>query len=192
MNFPLEFTFKVVAFAPQFSVTDGSGSELCYVRQKIFKLRENIQVFRDSSQQQLLSQIQADRIIDFSAAYSFIDAEGVPYGSVKRRGLRSLWRTRYEVQDNGQDSYTIQEDNPWVKVIDGVLGEIPILGMLTGYIFNPKYNVINKRGETCYVLSKQPSFFGRRFKLEQQQATNDELLIVMSLIMMILLERRRG
>jgi uncharacterized protein YxjI len=192
MNFPLDFTFKVVALAPQFSVTDSSGAELCYVRQKIFKLRENIQVFKDSSQKQLLSQIQADRIIDFSAAYSFIDPEGLTYGSVKRRGLRSLWSTRYEVQDNGQDSYTIQEDNPWVKVIDSVLGEIPILGMFTGYMFNPKYNVINKQGQVCYVLSKQPSFFGRRFSLEKCQATNDDLLIVMSLIMMILLERHRG
>ena len=192
MNFPLDFTFKMVAFAPQFSITDSSGAELCYVRQKIFKLRENIQVFKDSSQQNLLSQIQADRIIDFSAAYSFIDPEGMTYGSVKRKGLRSLWSTRYEVQDNGQDSYTIQEDNPWVKVLDSLLGEIPILGIFTGYLFNPKYNVVNKQGQTCYVLSKRPSFFGRRFTLEQRQATNDELLIVMSLIMMILLERRRG
>jgi uncharacterized protein YxjI len=167
MNFPLDFTFKVVALAPQFSVTDSTGAELCYVRQKIFKLRENIQVFKDSSQSQLLSQIQADRIFDFSAAYSFIDPEGLTYGSVKRRGLRSLWRTRYEVQDRGQDSYTIQEDSPWVKVIDSFLGEIPIVGMLTGYIFNPKYNVINKQGQVCYVLAKQPSFFGRRFRLEK-------------------------
>jgi hypothetical protein len=192
MNFPLEFTFKVVAFAPQFSVTDASGAELCYVRQKAFNLREKIEVFKDSSQTQLLSQIQADRIIDFSAAYRFIDAEGLTYGSVKRKGLQSLWSSRYEVQDNGQDSYTIQEDNPWVKVIDSLLGEIPILGMFTGYVFNPKYNVVNKQGQTCYVLSKQPSFFGRSFKLEQRQATNDDLLVVMSLTMMILLERRRG
>jgi hypothetical protein len=192
MNFPLDFTFKVVAFAPQFSVTNASGSEICYVRQKAFNLREKIEVFKDSSQSQLISLIQADRIIDFSAAYHFTDAEGLTYGSVKRRGLQSLWSTRYEVQDNGQDTYTIQEDNPWVKVIDGLVGEIPILNMFTGYFFNPKYNVVNKQGQTCYVLSKQPSFFGRSFKLEQRQATNDDLLVVMSLIMMILLERRRG
>jgi uncharacterized protein YxjI len=192
MNFPLDFTFQVVAFAPQFSVTDASGAELCYVRQKAFNLREHIQVFKDSSQTQLLSQIQADRIIDFSATYRFSDPEGLTFGSVKRKGMRSLWSSHYDVQDNGQDTYTIKEDNPWVKVLDSLIGEIPILNMFTGYFLNPKYNVMNKQGQTCYVLSKQASFFGRRFKLEQRQATNDDLLIVMSLIMMILLERRRG
>ena len=192
MDFPLSFTFKVAALAPQFSVQDAEGSEICYVRQKLFKLRENISVFRDSSQQTLITQIQADRIIDFSAAYSFVDPEGTTYGQVRRRGMQSLWKTRYDVSDLSEDTYTIQEGNPWVKVLDSVVGEIPIVGALTGYILNPHYDVINASGETCYTLYKKPSFFGRRFELEQKSQTDDELLIVMSLIMMLLLERRRG
>ncbi|MCA9837289.1 MAG: hypothetical protein KC422_10240 [Trueperaceae bacterium] len=192
MQFPLSLTFKVVALAPQISVMDANDNELCYVRQKLFKLRENISVFRDASKSQLISQIQADRIIDFSASYSFIDGEGNTYGSVKRRGFRSIWRTRYEIYE-GTQSYTIQEGNPWVKILDGLVGEIPILGAFTGYFLNPHYDVIDTSGQTCYKLTKKPSFFGRRFILEKlTQSDEDDLLIVMSIIMMTLLERRRG
>ena len=121
MNFPLSLTFKVAALAPQIYVHDASGAPLCYVRQKMFKLKEHISVFKDETKAQLISEIHADRIIDFSAAYRFVDPEGTVYGSVKRKGLRSIWRTRYEVQDENS-AYTIQEGNPWVKVMDSVVG----------------------------------------------------------------------
>ncbi len=192
MQFPLSLTFKVAALAPQISVRDTTDQELCYVRQKLFKLKENISVFRDESKTQLISEIHADRIIDFSASYSFVDTQGLSYGSVKRKGFRSIWRTRYEIYEGGQ-SYTIQEGNPWIKVLDGLLDEIPILGALSGYVLNPHYDVIDTSGKTCFTLRKKPSFFGRRFTLEKHtQSDEDDLLIVMSIIMMTLLERRRG
>jgi hypothetical protein len=173
-------------------VRDASDQELCYVRQKLFKLKENISVFRDESKTQLISEIHADRIIDFSASYSFFDTQGINYGSVKRKGFRSIWRTRYEIYEGGQ-SYTIQEGNPWIKVLDGLFEEIPILGALAGYVLNPHYDVIDTSGKTCFTLRKKPSFFGRRFTLEKHtQIDEDDLLIVMSIIMMTLLERRRG
>lgn len=157
----------------------------------MFKLKEHISVFKDETKTQLISEIHADRMIDFSAAYHFIDPEGTTYGSVKRKGLRSIWRTRYEVQDENA-SYTIQEGNPWTRVLDELVGEIPIMGMFTGYILNPHYDVIDVSGRTCYTLHKKPSFFGRKFILEQHGDNKDDLLVVMSLLMMVLLERRRG
>ena len=192
VNFPLSFTFKIAALAPQFSVRDASDKEIAYVRQKLFKLREDISVFQDSGQRDLITSVKADRIIDFNAAYAFVDAEGTTYGQVKRRGLRSIWRTRYDVSDLTEDIYTVQEGNPWVKVLDSLVSEIPIIGMLTGYLFNPRYDVVSADGEVCYTLYKKPSFTGRRFELEQKRATDDDLLVVMSLIMMLILERRRG
>lgn len=191
MQFPLSLTFKVAALAPQIYVHDASGRPLCYVRQKLFKLKEHILVFKDESKTQLISEIHADRIIDFSAAYTFKDPNGLSYGSVKRRGLSSIWRTRYEVQDENSQ-YIIREGNPWTKVLDGFVGEIPLLGMLTGYILNPHYDVLDAEGRVHYSLRKLPSFFGRKFSLERRTDNEDDLLIIMSLIMMVLLERRRG
>ena len=193
MNFPLDFTFKFVALAPQFSVHDATGVQLCYVRQKLFKFKESISVFKDETKSELLSEIKADQIIDFSASYSFIDRAGLAYGSVKRKGLRSIWRAHYEIFEGDLHTYTIQEGNPWVKMLDSIFDDIPILGMLSGYVLNPRYDVVDQQGETCYTLYKKPSLIGRRFELAKKvDSDDDDILVMMSLIMMTFLERRRG
>ena len=70
------------------------------------------------------------------------------------------------------------------------IGEIPLLGLLTGYILHPHYDVVDS-GTRHYRLRKEPSFFGRKFTLDKYTDSQDDLLVVMSLIMMVLLERRR-
>lgn len=90
--------------------------------------------------------------------------------------------------------YSIREENAWVKVMDSVFGEIPILGFFSGYVFNPTYAVTNKNGDIIVRLKKQPSFFGRKFEIEKvgEIDNDDDDRIMLGLMMMILLERRRG
>jgi len=49
MNYPLQLSFKIVAFAPQLKVTDANGATVCFVRQKMFKLKEAVEVFTDEA-----------------------------------------------------------------------------------------------------------------------------------------------
>ena len=91
MNYPLSFRFKLLALSPQIYVTDAAGNEVCYVKQKLFRLREKVEVHTDSTRQQLLCTIEADRIIDWSAKYTFRDVSGRELGAIGRRGMRSIW-----------------------------------------------------------------------------------------------------
>ncbi len=194
MQYPLELNFKIMALAPQISVTDANGNQVFYVKQKLFKLKEAVTVFADKQQTQPLYAINADRIIDFSAQYHFTDQSGMPLGSVKREGLKSLWRARYNVLNGSSPNLTIHEENPWVRVIDGVVGEIPLVGMVSGYLFHPAYLVDRPDGTTLMRLEKQPAFFESKFsikKLADMQPT-EETRVLLSLLMMVLLERARG
>ena len=88
----------------------------------------------------------------------------------------------------------MREENPWAKVFDSVLGDVPVLGLLTGYFFHPSYSVARTDGTKVVRLRKVASFFGRRFvieKLEEFQKGEEER-ILLGLMMMILLERQRG
>ena len=125
MNYPLELSFKLVALAPQIFVRDSTGQEVCYIKQKLFKLKEAVKVFTDSSQTTELCDIKADSIIDFSATYNFIDADGNPFGAVRRKGMRSLWKAHYQLTQNGDVAFEINEENGWVKVMDSVFSSIP-------------------------------------------------------------------
>lgn len=197
MNYPLTFRFKLIAIAPQIYVTDASGATICYVKQKLFRFREKVEVFTDDTMQTLLATIEADRIIDWSARYTFKAPDGRVLGAVGRRGMKSLWKAHYDVFAPGAQSptFAIQEENPWVKMLDGFVGGIPIVGMFAGYMLHPSYIASRVQGEAPAMrLTKQPAFFEGLFKLEPTGETNEgeQLALMLSYLMMNLLERARG
>ncbi|MEM6403910.1 MAG: hypothetical protein AAF757_27430 [Cyanobacteria bacterium P01_D01_bin.116] len=194
MQYPLNLNFKLFAFAPQISVTDANGDLIFYVKQKSFKLKEEIIVYADVKKLQPLFYIKADRIIDFSAVYKFSDVDGNYIGSVKRQGMKSLWRARYDIFDGETSTMNIQEKNPWVKVADALFAEIPIVGLFTGYVFNPKYIVSRNDENVVMHLEKIPSFLSRQFTIKASDRLNSrqEEQVLLSLLMMLLLERNRG
>lgn len=194
MRFPLSLAFKKLALAPQIFVRDSDGQLQLYVRQKLMKLKEAVSIFGDEAQQNLLYTVQADRVIDIRARYTMRDAAGIEIGHLQGKGMRSLWRLHYEIGRNGHTVFDVREDNAWVKVIDSFVGEIPVIGMFTGYFLNPKYNVTRPDGTLALRLIKQPAFLQGLFTIEKSAdlTPEEEGVAVLGLLMMLLLERSRG
>ncbi|HEX6694530.1 MAG TPA: hypothetical protein VF035_07545 [Longimicrobiales bacterium] len=195
MRYPLELNFKKLAIAQQIYVRDAGGQLLWYVKQKAFKLKEAITVYGDEEQTRPLFTMQADRVLDFSARYALTDAATQQViGVVQRKGMRSFWRAKYEVERNGQIVFELTEENPMVKVIDRLLFEIPLVGLISGYIFHPRYLATRPGGSEVLRLQKEPAFLQGKFSVEQltQLDDRDETLAVLSMLMLVLLERARG
>lgn len=196
LNYPLDFKFKITTFSSDFNITDKDGKYVAYVREKIFKLKDDVIVYNDESKSQELFRIKANQWIDFNASFSITDLlNDVYFGRLARKGMRSIWKSHYNILDHkDQTKYQISEDNAWVKVIDGIVGEIPVLGMFTGYFLNPSYTVTDDAGKAYFRLKKMPSLIGRRFQLERliDIDDEDESLVVLSLLMMVLIERSKG
>jgi hypothetical protein len=198
VQYPLHITFKIWTLSPnRVSVTDNQGKLLFVMRQKAFRLKEAIVIYGDERLTQPLYEIKADRIIDFSARYNFSDLQGTDLGGVKRHGLKSLWSARYDTFDRlgaTTPMMTIQEDDPWVKVLDALFSEIPILGLFTGYVFNPSYTLARTSGTNVMKLSKIPGFLSRNFTIQKVDSLEErsEIQAILSILMMIFLERSRG
>ena len=195
MNYPLSLSFKLLALASQIYIRDADGNTVGYVKQKLLKLKEDINVYADEQQTQHLFNIKADRMLDFSAKYNFTDNRGNFIGAIKRQGMRSIWKANYEVYDNGNNQILqIHEESAWVKVFDALIGEIPIVGMFTGYLFNPAYIISKTDGTPVARLQKQPALFESKFELERlsQLSENEEISVLLSVLTMTLLERSRG
>ncbi len=196
LNYPLDFKFKITTLSSDFNITDRNGNYVAYVRQKMFKLKEDVIVFNDETKSQELFRIKANQWIDFNASYAITDLQsGKIFGNLSRRGMRSLWKSQYDIADEtSATKYQINEDNGWIKVLDGIIGEIPVVGMLTGYFLNPSYTLKDNAGKEYFKLKKMPSLFGRKFQLDRIIDINDEdeSLVVLSFLMMVLLERERG
>ena len=195
MNFPLRLTFKLLAVAPQITVTEASGSLLLLVRQKAFKLKESVKVFADEQQSRLLATIEADRVIDWSASYHIRSADGRDLGVVRREGMRSLWRAHYELVAGDGRVMTLREENPWTKLADGIFGQIPIIGLFAGYVFHPAYLVEDRgSGTRLFRLVKRPALFEGIYDMERAGAADNatEMTALLGMVMMLLLERTRG
>ncbi|HPZ26096.1 MAG TPA: hypothetical protein PKV58_09245 [Kaistella sp.] len=196
LNYPLDFKFKITTLSSDFNITDRHGNYVAYVREKMFKLKEDVIVFNDESKSQELFRIKADRWLDFNASFSMTDlSTHKNVGRLARKGMRSIWKSQYDIIDgNEKIKFQINEDNAWIKIWDSFVGEIPIIGMFTGYFLNPSYTVKDASGKEYFKLKKMPSLIGRRFQLDRliDIDDEDESLVILSFLMMVLLERERG
>ena len=194
MEYPLQLSFKLLAIARQISVTDARGQLALYVKQKAFKLKEAVTVFADAAQTRALYTIQADRILDISARYNFADAAGNYRGSIKRQGMRSIWKAHYDVFDGDRLELTITEESAWTKVLDALLGEIPVVGMFTGYLFHPAYLLKRTNGAIVLRLEKRPALFEGKFTVTKHGdlSEREEIRALLAIITTVLLERGRG
>ena len=194
MNYPLDLRFKIATIGTRVSVTDAGGNLVAYVRKKKFRLKEDIGVYADDDQRKLLFRIKADRMVDFGASYSVALADGAPIGAVRQEGMRSLWKSTYVLTNaSGSGIGSIHEENPWVKVLDGLMEAIPFGDALGGMFFNPAY-IVDLRGTPALRVAKQRSVFESSFRLEKLEdfSEQEEDLILAGVIMMVLLERDRG
>lgn len=189
MNYPLFINFKKIAIAPQFKVTDANGDMVCYVRQKLFKLKEDIKVYKERERQNLLYSIRADRIIDFSAKYTFYDSHDVPFGAIKRKGMKSLWRAQYLIDGENNQVLELKEESVLIRFLDRYVG-----WLCGSFFFHPVYNITRADGTPLMRVKKMPSLFEAKFKIEllTPMSEIEEMRILLGSMMMLLLERYKG
>lgn len=193
LKFPLDIKFNIATLSNDFTVSDANGQSIFYVREKMFSWRDAIKVYRDSSKKEELFQLRSNKLIDFQQTFTITDANGNIIGKARRKTFKSFWTATFHIYDaNDNHVFTIKERSGMVRMMDGMVGEIPVVSFFTGYIFNPKYVLTDLNGTEFMEVSKEPSFFGRKFKLNQYQSSQDDSLFVLSFMMMLISDRNRG
>lgn len=190
-QYPLKVTFKKIALTNKMTVTDASGNVIAFAHQKLLKLKEQILLYADTNKTQPIGEIRADKVIDFSPIFSYQDQTGRKVSAVKRNGKRSILKADYDILNAAEQKvYKVREDNAWVKLLDAFVAEIPIVGMFTGYILNPKYNVTNTQDETVAQIIKKPSFLESNYDIVVIKS-DDPNLDVLPVASLSILSRER-
>jgi uncharacterized protein YxjI len=195
VSYPLTLTFKFLTISSYMRVVDASGRLVSYVKQRAFRLKEDVTIFSDEAQTHPLYHIKANKIIDIGATYAITTADGRPLGAVRQRGMRTLWKATYDILDEAGNAVgLVHEQDPWVKILDGLIGEIPFVGFVIQQWINPTYLIDGADGTTYLRLRKRPSLIERRFTLEQDAPLPSRLdqLALPAVLMVVLLERGRG
>lgn len=110
-----------------FRIMGPEGNLRFFVKQKAFKLKEEITVFSDEKQTDAVLGIQARGIGDFSGAYDISDKKsGEALGAMKREGLKSMLRDEWAVLDtSGAQVGKVQEDGSAMALLRRFLPIIP-------------------------------------------------------------------
>ncbi|WP_293910323.1 LURP-one-related family protein [Deinococcus sp.] len=195
-KYPLKATFRFITLSPEVQVKDADERLLMQVKQKLLTLREDTTIYGDEAKTQPLYRMKANQIIGFRAVHTItrIKDETV-VGGLRAAGLRSIWRASYDITDaSGNTLLHIQEGNPWVKVLDGLLDEIPLIGPLIAMFINPYYTVRTPGGADVFRILKKRSFVARHFLLERLGDSPEgvsEDLAAITLVEVAMLERNR-
>ena len=195
VTYPLTLTFKFLTISSYIRVVDATGQLVGYVKQRAFRLKEDVTIFADEAQVQPVYHIKADRMIDIGATYSISTADGRALGALRQRGMRTLWKATYDILDDaGSAVGLIHEQDAWVKVVDVLVGAIPFVGFVIQQWVNPTYLVDGADAVTVLRMRKRPSLIERRFIVEQEAPLPPRLepLALPAVLMVVLLERGRG
>lgn len=116
-------------------------------------------------------------------------------GRTKQHGLRSLWRTEFEVLDDSGTRFLIRLKNPIIQLLEFLINLMPVIGMvlnfLSGYFLNPTYIVSTVGGDEVAVMKKMPALWQGRYEIRalQKVSTRDGELIALSLLTLILMQK---
>ncbi len=104
---------KVLALlGAEFEILTPDEQLAFFVKQKAFKLKESIKVYRDRNQTDLALSIAARSIMDFSGTYDVTTPSGEKIGALKREGLSSILRDKWLILNaSDQPVGQIEEDS---------------------------------------------------------------------------------
>lgn len=107
-------------FGGEIRIFDETKSNLLFfVKQKAFKLKEDITVYADETKTKELLKIKARSVIDFSAIYDVIDiSTNQPMGALRRKGFKSILKDSWEILDTkDQVIGSIDEDSVFKAIL---------------------------------------------------------------------------
>ena len=84
----------------KFHVYAPDGSLVAFVKHPLLKLRQEFTIYQDESQTNPMLLIKARQLIGFNICFDVFDsASGQRVGTIRRRGLKSIFRDTFEILD---------------------------------------------------------------------------------------------
>src|SRR5690349_11208951 len=99
-----KYTIKrpfLTLFGRTFDVFGADGQQVLYVKHKIFTLKDEWNIFADSSEKTPLMRVKARSLIGFNIITDVFDsATNEKIGSVRNKGLKSIFKDTWEILDD--------------------------------------------------------------------------------------------
>jgi uncharacterized protein YxjI len=150
-RFVLRQRIRLVVNEYEFSLPgpDGEtpGQPFCFVRQKMFKFKEDIRFYVDESRSVELMRIKARQRFDPRARYDVTATDGSKIGEIQKVFGSSLLRSTYRIYDaTGQENATARERSVLVALFRRIVGFIPYVEDVADWLPIPYHFVFSRDG----------------------------------------------
>jgi hypothetical protein len=89
---------KVLAIAPTFEIFDLQGTPIVFCQEKLFKIKDDIRIYSDSSKKVELLRIKQRNIVDWAGLFDVFDpVSNAKIGAFRRKGWRSWLRDEWHI-----------------------------------------------------------------------------------------------
>ncbi|MCA9293979.1 MAG: hypothetical protein KDA20_09210 [Phycisphaerales bacterium] len=158
-----------------FHIYGPDGSVVGYCKQKAFKLREDIRLYTDESCTTELLTMRARQVIDFGVTFEVTLPDGQVLASIRRKGLKSMFRDTWQVFLPGQDTprATLQEDS-------ALKATLRRLNDLVATFVPQSFHLTSSDGLQIATLRQHFNLFVYRLgvKIEADDPVLDELVVL--------------
>ena len=178
---------KVLAvLGAKFHVYDPDDNLVLFIKQKAFKLKEDIRVYSDETMDHEKLMIRARQIIDFGAAYDVVDSEsGNKVGALRRKGLKSFVRDSWEFLD--------ENDELIGKLKEDSLGLAMLRRLLTSLVPQTFHLRNGERELATYRQFFNPFVLKYQVKIHPEaEEMVDTRLVLAGAILLAAIEGRQG
>jgi len=168
-----------------FRLYDTAGNLAFFVKQKAFKLKEEITVYADEGQKDAQLSIKARSVVDFSATYDVTDSKsGENVGALRREGVKSMFRDEWTLLDgNGNELGKVKEDS----------GVLAIIRRLFLKIIPQTFRVTIGDSEVGIIKQKfNPFQLGYDVDFSKAESQIDPRLSVATVVLLLAIEGRQN
>lgn len=149
-------------FGGAFHLYDNEGNVVLYAKQKRFRIREDMRLYADDSQDVEILRIGTTSIFDIAGTYAVTDSmTDQPIGALRRKALKSIVRDEWLLLDeHGDEIGNILEDSSIAAIGRRILGDLSWLfpqkfeaklGGRTVAHFRQQFNPFIQRIEITFV-----------------------------------------
>lgn len=159
-RFILRQRLRLVANEYEFSLPqaheDTPGEPFCFVRQKMFKFKEDIRFYTDENRAHELMRIKARHRFDPRARYDVTAADGSKIGEIQKVFGTSLLRSTYRLYDAaGRETAMATEKNLAVALVRRLVGFLPYVENVANWLPIPYHFVFQRDGHELGSHSRQ-------------------------------------
>lgn len=162
-----------------FRVWTGDGQLIMYIQHPILRLREEFMIYGDEAKTKPLMRVKSKQVIAINFAFEITDATtGQVFGTVRKQGLKSIFRDRFLLFDaNDQEIGYAEEQGA------------SVLRRFFPWLTSKHAIFVN--GAQVAFIHQQFRFFTKEFKVDLQPSDVDPKFVLAVALLALIAEARR-